>query len=33
MKARELVTGSVGVGWFALDRMERYLVVDSGPTY
>ncbi len=33
MGARELVTGSVGVGWFALDRVRRYLLVDSGPTY
>lgn len=33
MKGRELMTGSVGVGWFALDRVRRYLVVDSGPTY
>ncbi len=32
IEARELVKGSVAVGWFALDRV-RCLVVDSGPTY
>ena len=33
MEARELVMGSVGVGWFGLDGVRRYWVVDSSPTY